>query len=624
MIHSNYPKLTSHMKDYSTLHAHEIPETDPSPLSSGLDWPNTSQKRRKFILLYKITSAFFLSNDWKRAWILLLICLIIQFGAVNVFSWETDINKALFDALQYKHVAMIPKYIIEFVLVGSLVYSLTYFGAYIENVLEMLWRNRITSLVSLEWLSKEKFYFIERAELVENADQRIAEDIRFVISGVFGVFMGSLRSVYTIVVFTLVLIKNSTPLEFHLFGHKFITRYDILVSAYISSIFATMFIFRVGRKLTRLNMRQQHYEADLRFSLMSVRKHAEQIAFMRRGLMEHLRIVTALSSLVRNYFAQQRMSVIISFLMQLIDHIQKLLPLVLTIPRYLNGQMTFGGITQTQSVFGRLSSSLTWLMQVYPMYSETNASFDRLFVLFDAIMKPKNIGIVVKHAATPDISFENISISLPGRPEPILKISEWSISRGDKWVISGASGSGKSTLLRVVAGLWHDGKGTISLPKDARITFLPQLPYLPHGTLIELMLPGEQVSEAGRKRCIELLRQFHLSSLVDKLDIGGDWTQRLSPGEQQRFALARAFVSLPDILILDEATSALDDDTTRSIYSILLACDTLTIISVSHSVDVVRQHTKCLHISDGVGNVSHTEKLPSLVCTPSSGILSDA
>lgn len=576
-------------------------------------WTSKSRSLRKIIFLGRITGSFFLSKDWIKAWPLLLFCLCIQFGAVYLFAIETGINKALFDALQYKNIAVIPRYIIEFVVVGSFVYSLTYFGVYLENVLEMLWRNRVSVLISEEWLNNNRFYFIERAALVENSDQRLAEDVRLVISGVSGIFLGSLRSLYTILVFTMLLIHRSVPLTFHVFGHEITTRYDILFAAYVSSILATGIVFRIGRKLTRLNIRQQHCEADLRFTLMSVRKHAEQIAFMARAKIEHLRIVTALTALIHNYFAQQRMGIIVSFSMQIASHIQQVLPLILTIPRYLAGRMTFGDITQTQSVYRTLSSSLTWLMQMYPMYSETNASFDRLFVLFDAILMPEVLGIKLSRTSNLGISITNLTISLPGKRKPLLGIETWSIVPGDKWVITGTSGSGKSTLLRALAGIWTSGEGTIMLPRDAQITFLPQMPYLPHGTLLELMLQTQPDSERARKRCESLLCEFRLSWLVAQLDIGGDWSQRLSPGEQQRFALARAFVSPPDILILDEATSGLDPETANNIYLDLLDRPDLTVISVAHTPDIVRLHQKSLHLTGGTGVISEIPETPTVL-----------
>ena len=66
--------------------------------------------------------------------------------------------------------------------------------------------------------------------------------------------------------------------------------------------------------------------------------------------------------------------------------------------------------------------------------------------------------------------------------------------RGDNALISGPTGSGKSTLFRAIAGIWPFGRGEISMPAHGRVLFLPQKPYLPIGTLREVVsypnLPG--------------------------------------------------------------------------------------------------------------------------------------
>ena len=80
------------------------------------------------------------------------------------------------------------------------------------------------------------------------------------------------------------------------------------------------------------------------------------------------------------------------------------------------------------------------------------------------------------------------------------------------------------------------------------------------------------------------LTEAHLPELIEKLDETDNWPQRLSGGELQRLAIARAVLARPDWLLLDEATSALDEETEASIYAMLgvILPDT-TLISIGHS-----------------------------------------
>jgi putative ATP-binding cassette transporter len=166
---------------------------------------------------------------------------------------------------------------------------------------------------------------------------------------------------------------------------------------------------------------------------------------------------------------------------------------------------------------------------------------------------------------------------------------------GERLVIQGPSGSGKTTLFRVLAGLWPYGRGTIRLPKDARVLFLPQKPYLPVGTLREALCFPERPDAHGLIEICEALRATGLEHLADRLDEERFWSPVLSPGEQQRLAVARALLLRPDWLFLDEATSALEVAMETRLYRLLrdLLPET-AIISIAHNPSVVAFHERRL------------------------------
>ena len=119
------------------------------------------------------------------------------------------------------------------------------------------------------------------------------------------------------------------------------------------------------------------------------------------------------------------------------------------------------------------------------------------------------------------------------------------LQRGDTVLLGGASGSGKSTLLRAIAGIWPFGRGEIRGSRDARVLFLPQKPYLPIGTIREVVsypMPAGGVDDATVR---EALAAVGLPDLAGRLDEAGHWALQLSPGEQQRIAFARALIQKP-------------------------------------------------------------------------------
>jgi putative ATP-binding cassette transporter len=87
------------------------------------------------------------------------------------------------------------------------------------------------------------------------------------------------------------------------------------------------------------------------------------------------------------------------------------------------------------------------------------------------------------------------------------------------------------------------------------------------------------------------LNLCRLPHLINWLDVHDNWSQRLSPGEQQRLAFVRALLNKPDVLFLDEASSALDADTEQVMYELILAeLPNAAIISIAHRPVVAKYH----------------------------------
>jgi len=201
---------------------------------------------------------------------------------------------------------------------------------------------------------------------------------------------------------------------------------------------------------------------------------------------------------------------------------------------------------------------------------------------------------IERQAGSAGISLDGVDLDLPDG-QPLLQGAFARIGGGESVLLTGPSGAGKSTLFRAIAGIWPFGRGRITAPPDARVLFLPQKPYLPIGTLREVVSYPMQAAGVADAALREALEAVGLPKLVARLDESTHWAMQLSPGEQQRIAFARALIQKPDWLFLDEATSAVDETTEQRLYALVKErLAGTTVISIGHRPTLGAFHTRRL------------------------------
>jgi len=173
------------------------------------------------------------------------------------------------------------------------------------------------------------------------------------------------------------------------------------------------------------------------------------------------------------------------------------------------------------------------------------------------------------------------------------------IDEGSFVSIVGKSGSGKTTLLKIISGLKKQTKGTILLnneilsnddifvePEDRKLGLVVQEKVLfPHLNVQANVEFGIASDDKKNEKCIEMLKKFHISNLIDK------YPHEISGGEAQRVALARTLVTKPRVLLLDEPFNGLDQGLKDEIYpdiKKILKENKMTTIMVSHDLSEVK------------------------------------
>jgi vitamin B12/bleomycin/antimicrobial peptide transport system ATP-binding/permease protein len=543
---------------------------------------------------------YFFSSEAKIAWPLLLLAIAIQFGSVYTMLLSNRFEKILFDVIGNHQGSRLPMVMAGYVAVACMVSIVAAVGEYLRGVLTIRWRRWLAEDYAGRWLDRSRFYTIERGTLVENPDQRMSDDVRIFVEGALLFSLGLLQVTVSVISFSVVLWHLSQPIDLTRLGIALRIPGDMVWYSVLYTALCTFLLFRFGKPLIRRNMAQQHYEADYRYSLVQLRRNAEQIALARLGHAEWQRLRALYQSIKRNFMGLILVKQVIAVVTQVALNFKSLLPIMITAPQYFAGLLTMGDVMQARSAFIQLSGALSWPIQSYATFAETLSALNRLYLLDQMIERPEHHGVHVTQDEDPAIHVCALRLALPdGRP--LAPVGDWTIAPGTRWVVRGRSGVGKSTLLRAIAGIWPEGQGEIRLPRAARVMIVPQRAYLGNGSLRSILSFPAEPSVFSAQDCRAALERAGLAGFAGQVEDSAPWSETMSPGEQQRLGFARVLLHRPTHLFLDEATSALDPETARDCYRLLDDLSGLTLVSIVHSPLLDAFHDSGIEIGGAQG-----------------------
>jgi len=555
---------------------------------------------------WRLVIPYFRSEEWPIAVLLLIGAISLTFTGVGLEVLFNDWNRRFYDSIQNKDEAVFWREIITFSWLAAF-FILNYVArAIVSPYLRLRWRRWLTKNYLSHWLDDRGYYRIELQRTVDNADQRIAEDLRQLGEYTMTLLLGFLGAIATLLSFLYILWELSGPLSLASIGLNVSIPGYMAWVCLIYALVGTFLANIVGRRLISLNFLKQRYEANFRFALVRVRENAEGIALYHGERREadtlNARFIDVFNNGWRVLFTQAQLA----FYQAGYAQLAVVFPYVVTAPRFFAGVITFGVMTQTASAFGQVQSALSFFIDNYTSLAELRAVMDRLRGLQAATdARPDTRLDVVPRPGIATVGSENLTLALPNG-SALLQDASFELPKGQATLISGASGSGKSTLFRALAGIWPFGRGHVHVPAGARVLFLPQKPYIPIGTLRDAVKYPDERSAASDAEIVTALQAVNLGHLAGRLDEEAHWSNMLSGGEQQRLAAARALVFKPDWLFMDEATASLDDASEAAVYEALKrGLPTTTMVSIGHRPTLQKWHDRRLELRRAPGEVGH-------------------
>ncbi|MDD2729925.1 ABC transporter ATP-binding protein/permease [Malikia sp.] len=551
---------------------------------------------------WALSAPYFGSDEKWRARGLLAAIVALNLGAVYMLVLLNEWNRVFYDALQNKNAEVFWQQLARFTGLAFGYILIAVYRFYLTQLLEIRWRAWMTAHVMARWLGHKAFYRLELmrftredASLPDNPDQRIQEDLGMFTASAVGLSMGLLNACVTLASFVGILWGLSGSFGFAFNGSDWNIPGFMVWMAIAYALVGSVLTHYIGRPLISLNFAQQKREADFRHHLVRVREYSEAIALDRGEPVEQRQLGGHFSAVLQNTLALIKTQKRLTWFTVGFGQAAVVFPFVVAAPRFFSGAIQLGELMQIASAFGRVQDALSWFVDNYDALARWRATTDRL-TGFEDSLKAANSHDTLTAGSGDTLRLKDLTLSLPDG-SVLLQGQGLSLRPGDSVLLQGPSGSGKSSLFRTLAGIWPYARGHVELPAgfEQDAMFLPQRPYFPNGKLRDALAYPAQADRYSDAELQQALCDALLPQLADKLDAEDAWGQKLSGGEQQRLAIARALLKQPRWLFADEATSALDAAAEQQVYEKLLGLIRQhggALVSIAHRPSVAAFHQR--------------------------------
>ncbi len=500
-----------------------------------------------------------------------LVIVATAYGQIRLNSW----NKPFYDALSRRDLHDFLFQLGVFFILACIILVLNVAQRWLVETLKIKLREGLVGDLLNYWMLPRRAFWLANAggPMGVNPDQRMHEDARKLCDLTADLGTGLVQASILFMTFAGVLWLLSNDFSFRIGEVDYAIPGFMLWAAIAYAGLGSLLSWWVGRSLVNRNADRYAREADLRFSLVRINEHLDDISLAggeedeKRRVEMHLRNVLAATGRLVLGLTN------LTWITAGFGWITNVAPILVAAPLYFSGKISFGGLMMAAAAFTQAQSSLRWFVDNFSVIADWRATLLRVagfrYALSTADIQndyESRIEYAVGDPGT--MTIEDLEVVSPGGRD-LLKEKRVIVREGERVLIVGAPGTSKTLLFRALAGLWPWGVGRITRPQDGQIFFLPRgTPYLPRGTLREVLAYPLKIDSFDEQGFTHALGRLGLERLVPALDATRRWDRELSQDEQLSLAFARMVLQKPLWVLIDDTLGSLDDEALERVIEV--------------------------------------------------------
>ena len=537
--------------------------------------------------------------------LLVVIILATAYGQVILNEW----NAPFYDSLERRDLGEFFHQLEIFAMIAGALLLLNVLQAWLNQMTALYMREGLSRDLVDQWLKRKRALKLSTIGILGvNPDQRLHEDSRNLAESTTGLVLGLLQSTILLVSFIGVLWELSSGFIFHISGYSFSIPGYMVWAAIFYAASASVLSQVVGRKLVKLNADRFSKEAELRFALMHANENMPAITVAHGEENERKRINIDISNVLAVIKRLAMANTNLTWVSAGYGWLVIVIPIIVAAPAYFSGGLTFGQLMMSVGAFNQVNTALRWYVANFGPIAEWRATLMRVTDFRQALQEMDDDfdlkdAIVYEETAADTLTLKDVVI-FAKLGEDIedcggfrVRETDVTIKAGEKVMINGDHSVNRRLLFQAMAGLWPCGKGTIGLPPIDDILFIPQVAYVPGGTLREAISFPEKPEAYDTASIEAALEAAGLHALVARLDSRARWDKLLDADEQKAIGFARLLLVKPRWVVFDEVLEGMEPEWQHTMTKLLATMPDTGMIYIGRSETYLEAlHPRTLHL----------------------------